>query len=108
MSSSNCCFFVCLQISQEAGKEVWYSHVFKNFLKFIVIHTVKGFKIVTEAKVDVYLEFSCFLSDPTDVGILISGSSAFSKSISNIWMFTVHLLVIVNQEKALVIANTLF
>ena len=75
MSSSNCFFFICLQISQEAGKEVWYSHVCKNFLKFIVIHTIKGFKIVTEAKVDVYLEFSYFLSDATYVGILISGSS---------------------------------
>ena len=70
---------------------VWYSHLFKNFPQFIVIHTVKGFRIVNEAEVDVFLEFSCFFNDPTDVGSLLSGSSAFSKSSLNIWEFTVHI-----------------
>ena len=80
MSSSNCCFLTCIQISQEAGQVVWYSHLFKNFPQFIVIHTVKGFGIVNKAEVDVFLELSCFFNDPMDVGNLISGSSAFSKS----------------------------
>ena len=74
MSSSNCCFLTCIQISQEAGQVVWYSHLFQNFPQFVVIHTVKGFGIVNKAEVDVFLELSCFFSDPTDVGILISGS----------------------------------
>ena len=69
-----------MQISQEAGQVVWYSHPLKNFPQFIVIHTVKGFGIVNKAEVDVFLELSCFFDDPTDVGNLISGSSAFSKS----------------------------
>ena len=69
---------------------VWYSHLFKNFPQFIVIHTVKGFGIVNEAQVDVFLEFSSFFYNPADVGNLISGSSAFSKSSLNIWEFTVH------------------
>ena len=77
MSSSNCCFLTCIQISQEAGKEILYSHLFKNFPQFVVIHTGKGFSIVNEAEVDVFLEFSSFSFDPTDVGNLISGSSAF-------------------------------
>ena len=68
----------------------WYSHLFQNFPQFIVIHTVKGFGIVNKAEVDVFLELSCFLSDPTDVGNLISDSSAFSKSSLNIWKCTVH------------------
>ena len=72
---------------------VWYSHLFQNFPQFIVIHTVKGFIIVNEAEVDVFLELSCFFSDPVDVGNLISGSSAFSKSSLNIWKFTVHILL---------------
>ena len=71
---------------------VWYSHLFKNFPQFLVIHTVKGFSIVNEA-VDVSLEFSCFFYDPIDVGNLISGSSAFSKTILNIRKFTVHILL---------------
>ena len=71
---------------------VWYSHLFKNFPQFVVIHTVKGFGIVSKAEVDVFLELSCFLDDPVDVGNLISGSSAFSKSSLNIWKFTVHVL----------------
>ena len=86
MSSSNCCFLTCIQISQEAGQVVWYSHLFQNFPQFIVIHTVKGFNIVNKAKVDVFLELSCFLNDPIVVGNLISGSSAFSKSSLNMNM----------------------
>ena len=72
---------------------VWYSHLLKNFPQFIVIHTVKGFGIVNKAKVDVFLELSCFFDDPTDVGNLVSGSSAFSKSSLNIWKFTVHVFL---------------
>ena len=93
MSSSNCCFLTCIQISQEAGQMVLYSHLFQNFTQFIMIHTVKGFGIVKKAEVDVFLEFSCFFDDPTDVGSLISGSSACSKSNLNIWKFTVHVLL---------------
>ena len=92
MSDSNCCFLTCIQVSQEAGKVVWYSHLFKNFPQFVVIHTVKGFGIVNE-EVDVFLEFSCFFDDSTDVGNLISGSSAFSKPSLNIWKFSVHVLL---------------
>ena len=66
----------CIQVSQEAGSDVVF-HVFKNFPKFVVIHAVKGFSIINEAEIDIFLEFSCFLCDPTDVGSLISGSSAF-------------------------------
>ena len=71
----------------------WYSHLLKNFPKFVVIHTVKGFGIVNEAEVDVFLEFSCFFYDPAHVGNLISGSSAFSKFSVNIWKFSVHILL---------------
>ena len=92
-SSSNCCFLTCIQISQETGQVVWYSHLFKNFPQFVVIHTVKGFGIVNKAEVDVFLEHSCFFNDPRDVGNLISGSSAFSKSSLNIWKFTVYILL---------------
>ena len=81
MSSPNCCFLTCIQISQEAGK-VWYSHLFKDFPQFVVIHTVKNFGIVNEAEVDVFLEFSCFFYDPADVVNLISGSSDLSKKSS--------------------------
>ena len=84
MSSSNCCFLTCIQISQEAGKVVWYSHLLKYFPQFVVIYTVKGFGIINKAEVGVFLVFSCFFNDPTDVGNLISGSSAFSKSSLNI------------------------
>ena len=72
---------------------VWYSHLFKTFPQFVVIHTVKGFSIVKEAEVYVFLEFSSFFCDPTDVGNLISGSSAFSKSSLKNWKFTVHILL---------------
>ena len=72
---------------------LWYSHLFQNFPQFIVIHTVKGFGIVNEAEVDIYLEFSCFFDDPVDVGNLISGSSVFSKSSWNILNFMVHALL---------------
>ena len=93
MSSSNCCFLTCIQVSQETGKVVWYSCLFKNFLQFVVICTVKGFSVVNEAKVDVFLEFPCFFYDPRDVGNFICVSSAFSKSSSNIWKFSVHTLL---------------
>ena len=72
---------------------VWYSHLFQNFPQFIVIHTVIGFGIVNKAEVDVFLELSCFFDDPMDVGNLVSGSSAFSKSRVNIWKFLVHVLL---------------
>ena len=72
---------------------VWYSHLFKNFPQFIVIHTVKGFGIFNKAEVDVFLELFWFFNDPVDVGDLISGSSALSKSSLNIWKFTVHILL---------------
>ena len=93
MSSSNCCFLTYIQIAQEEGQVVWYSHLLKNFSQFVVIHTVKGFGVVSKAEVDVFLELSCFFNDPTDVGSLISGSSAFSKSSLNICKFTVHILL---------------
>ena len=93
MSSFNCCFLTCIQISQEAGQVVCYSHFFQNFPQFIVIHTVKGFGIVNKAYIDVFLELSCFFDDPADVANLISGSSPFSKINLNIWKFTVHVLL---------------
>ena len=89
--SSNCCFLTHTQISQEASKVVWYSHLLKNLPQFVVIHTVKDFSIVNEA--GIFLEFSCFFYDPMDVGNLISGSSAFSKVSFNIWDFLVHKLL---------------
>ena len=70
---------------------VWYSQLLKNFPQFVVVYTVQGFGVVNKVEVDVFLELSCFSSDPTDVGNLISGSSAFSKYSLNIWRFTVHL-----------------
>ena len=93
MSSSNCCFLTCIQISQEAGQVIWYSHFFQNFPQFTVIHTVKSFGVVNKAEIDVFLEVSCFFNDPSDVGNLISGSSAFSKTSLNMWKFMVHVLL---------------
>ena len=93
MSSSSCWFLTWIQVSQEAGQVVWYSHLFQNFPQFIVTHTVKGFGIVSKAEIDVFLELSCFFDDPADVGNLISGSSAFSKTSLNIRKFTVHVLL---------------
>ena len=78
MSSSNCCFLTCIQISQEADQVVWYSHLFNNFPQFVVMQIVKGFGLVNKAEVDVFLELSCFFDDPTDVCNLISGSEALS------------------------------
>ena len=89
MSFSNYCFLTCIWISQEAGQMIWYSHLFKNFPQFVVVHTVKSFGVVNKAEVDVFLELSCFFGDPVDVGNLISGSSDFSKTSLNIWKFTV-------------------
>ena len=80
-------------MSQEAGRVVWYSHLFKNFPQFAVIHTVKGFGIVNKAEVDVFLELSCFFDDTMVVGNLISSFSAFSKSSLNIWKLMVHVLL---------------
>ena len=93
MSTSNCCFLTCIQVSQEAGQGVWYSHLFHNFLQFIVIHTVKGFGIVNKAEIDAFLELFCFFDDPADIGNLISDSSAFSITSLNIWNFKVHILL---------------
>ena len=93
MHSSNCCFLTCIQASQEAGQVVWYSHLFQNFPEFIVTHTAEVFGIVNKAEIDVILELSYFFDDPADVGNLISGSSAFSKTSLNIWKFTVCLLL---------------
>ena len=88
MSSSNCCFLTCTQVSQEATQVAWYSHLFQNRPQFLVIHTVKGFGIVNKAEIDVFLELSCFFDDPSDVSNLISGSFAFSKTSLNIRNFT--------------------
>ena len=80
MSRSNCCFLTCIYVSLAAGKVVWYSHFFKNFPQFVVIHTVKGFSMINEAEVEALLEFSCFFYHLTDVDNLIHGSFPFSKS----------------------------
>ena len=100
MFGSNCCFFTCIQIFQEAGKVAWYSQLVKNFPKklttkkeFVGIHTVKSFWVVNEAEVDVFLEFSSFFYDPVDVCNLISTSSAFSKSSLYIWKVLAHILL---------------
>ena len=92
LSSSNCCFLTCIQVSQEAGQVVWYFHLFQNFPQFLVIHTVKASGIVNKAEIDIFLELSCFFDDPADVGNLLSGSSVFSKTSLNTWKFSVHLL----------------
>ena len=83
LSSSNYCFLTCIQVAQEAGKVVWNSHLLKNFPQFLVIQKINGFRIVNETEVDIFLEFSFFFCDPTDVGNLISGSSVqFSGSVT--------------------------
>ena len=87
------CFLICILISQEAGQVVWCSNLSQHFPQFVVIHTVEGFGIVNKAEIDVFLELFCILYDPMDVGNLISGSSAFSKSSLNIWQFIVHVLL---------------
>ena len=92
-SSSNCGFLTCVQVSQEAGQVVWYSHLFQNLTQFIVIHTVEGFGIVNKEEIDVFLELYCFFDDTVDVGNLTSGSSAFSKSNLNTWKFMVYVLL---------------
>ena len=91
--NSNCCFLTCMQVLQETGQVVWYFHLLKNFPQSDVVHTIKSFGLVNKAEVDVFLELSCFFNDPMDVGSLISGSSAFSKSSLNIWKFSVHVLL---------------
>ena len=93
MFSSNCCFLAWIQISQESGKVVWYSHLLKSFPQFVVVHTVKGFGIVNKAEVGAFLELSYSFDDPADVGNLISGSSAFSKTSLNIRKFAFHVLL---------------
>ena len=99
MSSSNCCFLTCIRISLEADQVVWYSHLFQNFPRFIVIHTVKGFGIVNKAEIDVFLELSCFFSDPADVAIWSLVALPFLKpawtsgsSCLNRWQYTLFLL----------------
>ena len=98
MTSSNSCFLSCIQVSQEEGQVVWYSHLFQNFPQFIVTYTVKGFGIVNKAEIDVFLGLFCFFYDLPDVGNLISGSSAFSKTSLNIWKFMVHVLLKLGLE----------
>ena len=93
MSSSNCCFLTCIQLSQEASHVVWYSHHFKYFPHFVIIHKDKGFGIVNKAEIDVSLELSCFVDNPTDIGNFTSDSSAFSVTSLIIWNFTVHVLL---------------
>ena len=93
MSSSNCCFLTYIQISQEADLVIWYSHLLKNFPQLVVIHAIKAFRVVNEAETYVFLELFCFFNDPMDVGNLISGPSALSKSSLNIWKLIVHVLL---------------
>ena len=93
MSYFKCCFLTCINISQEAGKVVWYSHSLKNCPQVVVIHTVKSFGVVNESEVDVFLKLFCSFDDPVGVGDLISGSSPFSKSSLNIWKLMVRVLL---------------
>jgi hypothetical protein len=93
MSSSNYCFLTCIELLREAGQVVWYSHLLKNFPQFVVIHTVRGFGIVNQVELDVFLKLCWFLGNSRDFGNLISGSSAFSKSSLNICKFMVHVLL---------------
>ena len=105
MSSPNCCFLTCIQVSQEAGQVVWYSHLFQNFPQFLLIHTVKGFGIVNKAEIDVFLELSCFFDDPVDIGNLISGSSAFSKTSLNIRLAKSYFRQRITQEYAFALSE---
>ena len=98
MSSSNCCFLIHIQVSQETGRVVCYFHLLKNFPQFVVIHTVKGFSIVNEAEVDFFFRFPCFLYDSVNDGNLISGPSAFSKPSLYIWKFSGHILLKTSLE----------
>jgi len=93
MSSSNCCFLTCIQVSQEADKVVWYFHLFKNITHIFIVHTVKGFSLVKEGEADVFLELSWFFDDSTDVGNLMSGSSDFSICSLYIWKYLVHIML---------------
>ena len=93
MSGSDCCFLICIQISQETDKVVWYPHLFTSFPQFVVIHIVKGFSTINEKEVDVFLEYPCFLYDTANVGNLLSGSSAFSKPSLDIWKFLLHVML---------------
>ena len=93
MSGSNCCFLTCIQVSLETSKMVWYPHLFKGFPQFVMIHTVKGFSVVNEIEVDIFLKFPCFLYNPANVGNLISSSSSFSKPSLDIWKFLVHIML---------------
>ena len=98
MFGSTYCFLICIQVLQEVGKVVWYAHLFKNFPQFIVSHRGKGFTIFNEVEVDGFLEIPCFFYDLMDMGNLMSGSSAFSKSSLNIWKFLVHILLKSSME----------
>ena len=93
MSGSNCCFFTYMQISQEAGQVVWYSHLLKNFRQSVVIHVIRGFGVVSKRRVGVFLELYCFFNNPMEAGNLMSCSSTISKSSLNIWNFSVHVLL---------------
>ena len=98
MSGCNCCFLTCIQITQETGKVVWYSHNFKNCPQFSVIHRVKDFGVINKAEVDIFLEFSCFFDEPMDVDSLVFGSSDFSKPTLSIWKSMVHVLLKLGLE----------
>ena len=93
IQGSNGYLLICIQVSQETGKMVWYSQLFKSFSQYVMIHTVKGFSIVNETELDVFLEFPCFLCYPANVGNLISGSLYFSKPSLDIWEFLVHIML---------------
>ena len=90
---SDCCFLTNIQVSQKTGKMLWYSHLFKSFPQFIMIHTVEGFSVVNQTEVGVFLDFPSFLYDSVNVGNLISGSSSFSKPSLDIWKFLVHIML---------------
>ena len=93
MSSSDCCFLTCIQVSWETNKVIWFSYLFKNFPQFVVICTVKGFSVINGAEVDIFMEFPCFLHDSVNVGSLISSYSDFSKSCLYVWKFSIRVLL---------------